>query len=257
MERLQRVRHDWAAELNWIESESSVNWSQQRARLLILCSGMLFPFSEFKSLSTNSERGLITSGNRGLGYVISVSLEGKAKAWVWPRLVWAGSVMSNSFATLWTVAHQAPLSVGYSGQEYWSGLSFPTPGNLPGPGIELASPVFPPLAGEFFTSTLPRKPWVWPIVDIQTLGNAGEDWRKLKFGSPLWVDSTMQNCQLKGIFWASQVSLVVKNLPASAGDMRCKFDLWIGKIPWRREGQPTPVFLPRILWTEMPGTCSP
>ena len=162
MERLQRVRHDWAAELNWIESESSVNWSQQRARLLILCSGMLFPFSELKSLSTNSERGLITSGNRGLGYVISVSLEGKAKAWVWPRLVWAGSVMSDSFATPWTVAHQAPLSMGFPGQEYWSGLSFPTPGNLPGPGIEFASPVFPPLAGEFFTSTLPRKPWVWP-----------------------------------------------------------------------------------------------
>ena len=40
------------------------------------------------------------------------------------------------FATLWTVARQAPLSVGFSRQEYWSGLPFPSPGDLPNPGIE-------------------------------------------------------------------------------------------------------------------------
>ena len=44
--------------------------------------------------------------------------------------------------------------------------------------------------------------------------------------------------------WASQVVLVVKNLPANAGDMRCRFDLWVGKIPWRKEWQPTLEFLP-------------
>ena len=44
---------------------------------------------------------------------------------------------------------------------------------------------------------------------------------------------------------ASQVALVVKNLPANAGNiMKCGFDLWVGKIPWRRAWQPTPVFLP-------------
>ena len=43
---------------------------------------------------------------------------------------------------------------------------------------------------------------------------------------------------------ASQVVQVVKNSPANAGDMRCGFDLWVGKIPWRRKWQPTPVFLP-------------
>ena len=37
---------------------------------------------------------------------------------------------------------------------------------------------------------------------------------------------------------------VVKNLPANAGDLRCGFDLWVRKIPWRRTWQPTPVFLP-------------
>ena len=43
------------------------------------------------------------------------------------------------FATPWTVAHQAPLSMGFSRQEYWSGLPFPSPGDLPNPGIEPGS----------------------------------------------------------------------------------------------------------------------
>ena len=44
------------------------------------------------------------------------------------------------FATLWTVAYQAPVSMGLSRQEYWRGLSFPSPGDLPDPGIEPGSP---------------------------------------------------------------------------------------------------------------------
>ena len=49
-------------------------------------------------------------------------------------------VMSNSFVTLWTVAHQAPLSLGFPKQEYWSGLPLLSPGDLPNPGIEPVSP---------------------------------------------------------------------------------------------------------------------
>ena len=59
------------------------------------------------------------------------------------------------FVTPWTVAHQAPLSMGFSRQEHWSGLPFPSPGGLPSPGIEPASPA---LAGGFFTSEPPGKP---------------------------------------------------------------------------------------------------
>ena len=44
------------------------------------------------------------------------------------------------FATLWTVAHQVPQSMGFSRQEYWSGLPFPSPGDLPDPGVESRSP---------------------------------------------------------------------------------------------------------------------
>ena len=58
-------------------------------------------------------------------------------------------------ATLWTVAHQAPLSMGLSWQEHWSGQAFPPPGDLPNPGIEPLSPVSLALAGRFFTTEPP------------------------------------------------------------------------------------------------------
>ena len=63
----------------------------------------------------------------------------------------APSVMSNSVIP-WTVAHQAPLSMEFPRQEHWSGLTFPSPGALPDPGIEPEYLVSPALAGGFFTS---------------------------------------------------------------------------------------------------------
>ena len=55
------------------------------------------------------------------------------------------------FGTPWTVARQAPLSIEFSRQEYWSGLPFPSPGDLPDPAIELVSLISPASAGRFFT----------------------------------------------------------------------------------------------------------
>ena len=63
-------------------------------------------------------------------------------------------VVSNSSAIPWTVAHQAHLSLGFPKQEYWSGLPFPSPEDLPNPGIETASSA---LAEEFFTIGSPGK----------------------------------------------------------------------------------------------------
>ena len=59
------------------------------------------------------------------------------------------------FSTLWTVAHQAPLSMGFFRQEYWGGLPCPPPGDLPSPGIELPSLLClsPALAAGFFTTS--------------------------------------------------------------------------------------------------------
>ena len=60
-------------------------------------------------------------------------------------LLFSRLVVSDSFVIPWPIAHQAPLSMGFlSRQEYWSGVSFPPPGDLPDPGIE---PVSPALAG--------------------------------------------------------------------------------------------------------------
>ena len=57
------------------------------------------------------------------------------------------------FAILWTVAHQAPLSMGFSRQEYWSGLPCPPSGDPPNPGIEPTSLTFAALAVGFFTTS--------------------------------------------------------------------------------------------------------
>ena len=68
--------------------------------------------------------------------------------------------LSPTLVTLWTVALQAPLSMGFSRQEYWSQLPFPSPEDLPDPRIK---PMSPALAGSFFTTEPPGKPK--PCVD--------------------------------------------------------------------------------------------
>ena len=78
------------------------------------------------------------------------------------------------FATLWTVACQAPLSMGFSRQEYWSGLPFPLPGDLPNPGIEPVSPVVPALQMDSLQldhQGSPRVPWlgIKPVVEGRSL----------------------------------------------------------------------------------------
>ena len=65
------------------------------------------------------------------------------------------------FVILWTVAHQAPLSMGFSRQEYWSGLPCLPPGHLPNPGIKPEFPVAPPLQVEFLPTEPPGKPLSW------------------------------------------------------------------------------------------------
>ena len=62
------------------------------------------------------------------------------------------------YVTPWTIAHQIPLSVGFTRQEYCSGLPLPPPADLPSPGLEPASPASPALAGRFFITEPPGKP---------------------------------------------------------------------------------------------------
>ena len=67
------------------------------------------------------------------------------------RLVVSNSLQSNP--TLWTMAHQVPLSMGFSRQEHWSGWACPSLGNLPNPGIEPTSFMSLALAGGFFITS--------------------------------------------------------------------------------------------------------
>ena len=106
------------------------------------------------------------------------------------------------FVTPRTTAHRAPLSMAFSRREYWSGLPFPAPGDLPGPEITPASPA---LAGKFFTTEPPGKllrtlkvkvksfsrvrlfatPWTVAYQASQSLGfSRQEDWSGLPFPSP-------------------------------------------------------------------------
>ena len=78
------------------------------------------------------------------------------------------------FVTPWTAAAQAPLSIGFSRQEYWTGLPFPPPGDLPNPGIEPLSPVVPALQMGSLQLNHQESPWVpWlgikPVVAARSL----------------------------------------------------------------------------------------
>ena len=109
------------------------------------------------------------------------------------------------FVIPWMAAHQSPLSMGFSRQEHWGGLSCPPPGDLPDPGIEPASPVSPALAGGSCTSAtweaLLSVRWWWfsgsVVSDCAAPGTAArqaplsvgfsrkESWSGLPFPSPL------------------------------------------------------------------------
>ena len=87
---------------------------------------------------------------------------GRIFTWVWDGAQLLSRV--RLFTAPWMLAHQAPLSMGFSMQEYWSGLPFPPPGELPDPGIELASLVSPRLPhwqGDSLSLAPPRRCVGW------------------------------------------------------------------------------------------------
>ena len=110
------------------------------------------------------------------------------------------------FATPWTIAYQAPLSVGFSRQEYWSGLPFPSPGGLPNPGIE---PGYPTLQ----TGSLPSEPSGKLVYQtVKNLPAMRETWlRSLGWedplegghGNPLLAYSCLENPTDRGAWRAT------------------------------------------------------
>ena len=83
--------------------------------------------------------------------------------------------------TPWTVAYQVPPSVGFSRQEYWSGLPFPSPGGLPNPGIKPGSPEF---RADTLTSEPPRKPFSGGLDGKESTCNSGDPGSILGLGRP-------------------------------------------------------------------------
>ena len=151
------------------------------------------------------------------------------------------------FATPWTVAHQVPLSMTFSRQEYWGWLSFPSPGDLPNPGIAPRSPAL------WADSLLSEPPGMFPKYLLV------HHWMNQPIKKDMWT----RNSILGGLFhfyslgwklnardlfkWtssysgASLVAQSVKNLPAVHGTQVQSLG-W--KISWRRKWQTTPVSLP-------------
>ena len=144
---LQRVQHDWATNTStFFLSCNSTAQSRHGFRQLWLPSHLgLGVFLEF-----SFSRPTASFGKSCWLYLQSES----------------ESEVAQSCPTLcdpWTVAHQAPLSMGFSRQEYWSGLPFPSPGDLPDPGIEPRSPT---LQADALTSAPPGKPPCIPNLVI-------------------------------------------------------------------------------------------
>ena len=87
------------------------------------------------------------------------------KVWIDHECVLSHFSCVHLFATPWTVAHQALLSMRFSKEEDWSGWPCPSPGDLPNKGIEPASPVYPILAGRFFITSATWEADSQSIVD--------------------------------------------------------------------------------------------
>ena len=120
------------------------------------------------------------------------------------------SVVSDSVIP-WTVAHQAPLSLGFPRQEYWSGLPCPPPGDLPDPGIEPSSHTSPALAGGFFTTSTTWKPSNILLAFIQVTVNIS------RIGIITVIKVNILLCLMFVAEWKGRE----KNLPAfSAAEIR-------------------------------------
>ena len=108
-------------------------------------------------MSSNPKRTVPRRGGEGARLHRSFCNKGKVVGTKWK---WSHSVMSDS-ATPWSVAYQASLSIGFARQEYWSGLPFPSPGDVPDPGIEPGSPALQ-------AEALPSEP-LWALKKIRHL----------------------------------------------------------------------------------------
>ena len=139
--------------------------------------------------------------------------------------------------TQWTVAHQPPLSIGVSMQEYWSGLPYPPPGNLPDPGIKPVSLMSPVLAGRFFTTSTtweaPRKTCSdlhWSLLNMDT--------PKLKFWSGFLPQTGRQLGKCLE-YYSGNSEILGQKINESFNLIFCFFSLLVDMLVY---------FFPTIFW---------
>ena len=111
---------------------------------------------------------------------------------------WVSSVMSDS-ATLQIVSHQAPLSMGFSRQQNWSGLPYPPPEDLPDPRIELVSLMSSALAGRFFTISTMWEAHMHIYIHTNTYSYMRENWKH--FINFKYKVASKSNSNVKGKEW--------------------------------------------------------
>ena len=126
------------------------------------------------------------------------------------------------FATLWTVARQAPLSMGFSRQEYWSGLPFPSPEDLPNPGIEPGSPALQADAlssepGKTYEGLFIAPLLFYTIISLYNKHANNPNVHEERWANKLWHSHTMEyyttmkmNKTQKVMIWISQTKILTE-----------------------------------------------
>ena len=150
------------------------------------------------------------------------------------------------FATPWAVAPQAPLSMGFPRQEYWTGLPFPLPGDLPDPGIELISPASPALAGEFFTTEPLEKPKTLTALffityprlqaSVYMIPSDSPGWGQNSSGTSLLCSSLIwQRINIIFLFPPSSVSVFLFSIGGQGAKILAVTEWWTGKASDQRQ----------------------
>ena len=120
-------------------------------------------------------------GSRGSGNLVSLSGSSLRVLWKWKSLSYV-----RLFVSPWTVAHQAPLSRGFSRQESWSGLPLPSPGDLPTPGIKPGSPA---LQADSLPFELQGSPETWNGASQRTSWVKVQKWCALRKIDAVFLDT--------------------------------------------------------------------
>ena len=144
------------------------------------------------------------------------------------------------FVTTWTVVHQAPLFMGFSRQEYWSGLPCPPLGDFPNPWIESVSPVAPDWRRMLYSWAI----MVAPKNPIDSMKRQNDMTVEDETSSGQKLSRRCYWGRVEGNYY-NLGDISDKEPTCQCGrHKRLRFSPWVWKIPWRRTWQPTLVFLP-------------